>query len=202
MSLARKINIYDVFDRAKTGAQMEESQWDNEIIPTTAAKLKAKYNIKMDKQTIVPEDADLVNNLYKAGLDMLEECGIYCTDTKRVIKYTREEIMAAIESVPQNVQIGEGKEQIFLNPRSYDSKCPPIVQGGPTGAPCSEEMFLAIHQSYAQEGLVDTIVDGVMQTIHGKDPTPGSPYEIAAVRAECKQIRDACMRAGRPGMAL
>jgi methylamine--corrinoid protein Co-methyltransferase len=202
MSLARKINIYDVFDRAKTGQQMEESQWDYEVIPQTASKLKEKYKIKMDKTKMVPEDKTLIDNLYLAGIDMLEECGVYCTDTKRVIKYTREEIMAAIESVPTNVQYGEGKEALFLNPRSYDSKKPPIIQGGPTGAPCSEDLFLAIHQSYAQEGLVDCIVDGVMQTINGKDPTPGSPYEIAAVRAECLQVRDACMRAGRPGMGL
>ena len=202
MAITRKLNIYDVYDRAKSGKQMEESTWDNEIIPTTAAKLKAKYNIKMDKTKMVPEDKALINNLYKAGLDMLEECGIYCTDTKRVIKYTREEIMAAVESVPKNVPYGEGKEMLMLNPRSHKSTQPPIIQGGPTGAPCSEDLFLAIHQSYAQEGLVDCIVDGVMQTINGRDPTPNSPYEIAAVRAECVQVRDACMRAGRPGMGL
>lgn len=202
MTLARKINIYDVFDRAKTGQKMTEAQWDNEIIPMTAMKLKEKYKIKMDKTKIVPEDKDLINNLYQAGIDMLQECGVYCTDTGRVIKYSREEIMRAIESVPQNVQYGEGKEAVFLNPRSHDSKKPPIIQGGPTGAPCSEELFRAIHQSYAQEGFVDAIVDGVMQTINGKDPTPGSPYEIAAVRAELLQVRDACMRAGRPGLGL
>lgn len=202
MSLVRKVNIYDVFDRAKSGPSMEEAQWDNEVIPMNAAKMKAKYNIKMDKKTIVPEDEKLVNNLFAAGLEMLETCGIYCTDTKRVIKFTREEIVEAINGVQTNIQIGEGKDAQWLYPRSYDDPTPPIIQGGPTGAPCSEDMFLPIHQSYAQESLVNTIVDGVMQTINGKDPTPGSPYEIAAVRAELKQIRDACMRAGRPGMAL
>ncbi len=202
MPIPRKLNIYDVFDRAKSGQQMEEAQWDNEIIPMTAAKLKAKYNIKMDKTKMVPEDETLINNLFKAGIDMLEECGVYCTDTKRVIKYSREEILTAIDSVPGNVQYGEGKEALFLNPRSHKSCTPPIIQGGPTGAPCSEDLFRAIHQSYAQEAFVDAIVDGVMQTIHGKDPTPGSPYEIAAVRAECLQVRDACMRAGRPGLGL
>jgi methylamine--corrinoid protein Co-methyltransferase len=63
-------------------------------------------------------------------------------------------------------------------------------------------MFLPIHQSYAQERIVDTIVDGVMQTVMGKDPTPGSPWEIMAVRSEILQVREAQMRAGRTGMGL
>jgi hypothetical protein len=33
-------------------------------------------------------------------------------------------------------------------------------------------MFLAIHQSYAQEKIVDTIVDGVLQTVMGKGTSP------------------------------
>lgn len=202
MGLTRKLNVYDVYDRAKAGQPMPESKWDMEIIPMTAMKLKKKYGIKMDKTKMVPEDKDLINNLYKAGLDMLEECGIYCTDTGRVIKYTREEIMAAVESVPGNVPYGEGRDAVMLKPRSHKDACSPIIQGGPTGAPCSEDLFLAIHQSYAQEGLVDAIVDGVYQTINGRDPVPNSPYEIAAVRAEALDVRNACMRAGRPGMGL
>lgn len=202
MALTRKLNIYDVYDRAKSGPSMTEAQWDMEVIPNTAAKLKKKYNLKIDKKVIVPEDPKMVDSFYKAGLEMLIECGIYCTDTGRVIKYTEAEVMEAVKSVPTDITIGENRDSVVMSPRSYDSPKPPIVQGGPTGAPCSEELFLAIHQSYAQEALVETIVDGVMQTIHGRDPVPNSPYEIAAVRAEVKQIRDACMRAGRPGMGL
>lgn len=198
----RKLNIYDIYDRAKSGEAMPESKWDMEIIPMTAMKLKKKYGIKMDKTKIVPEDKTLIDNLFQAGLDMLEECGIYCTDTGRVIKYTREEIMESIKSVAQNVPYGEGRDMVMLKARSHKSDRAPIIQGGPTGAPCSEDLFLQIHQSYAQEGLVDAIVDGVYQTIHGRDPVPNSPYEIAAVRAEILDIRNACMRAGRPGMGL
>lgn len=202
MAIARKLNVYDVYDRAKSGAKTTEAEWDGKVIPETAAKLKAKYNIKMDKKVMVPENKELVDNLFKAGLEMLLECGIFCTDTGRVIKYTEEEIMAGIAAAPKRLVIGENKDAVVMTPRAYNEARPPIIQGGPTGAPCSEEMFMKIHQSYAQEGLVNTIVNGVYQTINGKDPVPNSPYEIAAVRAECIGIRNACMRAGRPGMGL
>lgn len=201
-TVGKNVTVFDVFDRAKTGPKMEEKTWDYEVIPQTARALKKKYNIKMDKTVIVPEDKELINNLFQAGLEMLETCGIYCIDTGRVIKYTRDEILHAIESAPDHFQYGEGQEAINVVPRAYNEKKAPVIQGGPTGSPCSEALFLPIHQAYAQEPIVDTIVDGVLQTVMGKDPTPGSPWELMAVRSEALQVREAQCRAGRAGMGL
>lgn len=202
MALGKKVTVFEVFDRAKSGPKMDENIWDNKVIPETASRLKEKYGIKMDKKVIVPTDKSLIDNLFKAGLEMLVECGVYCMDTGRVIKYTEEEVLTAIKAAPSRVILGEGKDAVELACRSYKDSRPPVIQGGPTGAPVSEEMFIACHQSYAQEPLVDTIVDGVLQTINGHDPVPGSPWEIAAVKSEAVMIRAAQMRAGRPGMAL
>lgn len=202
MAIIKKVTVFDVFDRAKTGPKVDEKDWDYKIIPQTATKLKQKYGIKMDKKVMVPTDQNLINNLFKAGFEMLLECGVYSMDTGRVIKYTEDEIWAAINSVPTKAVLGEGKDAVVLECRSYKDSKPPIIQGGPTGAPVSEDQFIAIHQSYAQEPLVDTIVDGVLQTINGHDPVPGSPWEIAAVKSEAIFVRAAQLRAGRPGMAL
>ncbi len=201
-AIGKCVTVFDVYDRAKTGPKMEEKDWDFKLIPQTARELKKKYGIKMDKKTMIPEDKELINNLFNAGVDMLVECGIYCIDTGRVIKYTRDEVLHAIKSAPDHFVFGEGKEAINVVPRSYSSAKAPVIQGGPTGSPCSEEMFLPIHQSYAQEPIVDTIVDGVLQTVMGKDPVPGSPWEIMAVRSEALQVREAQARAGRSGMGL
>ena len=202
MALAKKVTVFEVFDRAKSGKKVDEQEWDNKIIPQTATRLKEKYGIKMDKKVIVPTDKTLIQNLFKAGLEMLVECGIYCMDTGRVIKYTEEEILTSINAAPSRAILGEGKDAVTLACRSHQDSHPPIIQGGPTGAPVSEDMFIACHQSYAQEPLINTIVDGVLQTINGKDPVPGSPWEIAAVKSEAIMIRAAQLRAGRPGMAL
>lgn len=201
-AIGKGITVFDVYDRAKTGPKMEEKEWDFKIIPQTAAKLKKKYGIVMDGKTMIPEDKDLISNLFKAGVDMLCECGIYCIDTGRVIKYTRDEVLHAIKSAPDHFTYGEEREAIHVVPRAFDSAKAPVIQGGPTGSPCSEGMFLPIHQAYAQEPVVDTIVDGVLQTVMGKDPVPNSPWEIMAVRSEALQVREAQARAGRCGMGL
>jgi methylamine--corrinoid protein Co-methyltransferase len=201
-AIVKGVTVFDVYDRAKSGPKVAEKEWDFKIIPQTAAALAKKYDIKIDKKTIIPESKELTDKLFNAGLDMLVECGIYCIDTGRVIKYTRDEVLHAIEAAPDNFIFGEGQEAIYVTPRHSSSSKPPLIQGGPTGSPCSEEMFLPIHQSYAQEPIIDTIVDGVMQTIMGKDPVPGSPWELMAVRAEALQVRQAQMLAGRTGMGL
>jgi len=202
VALAQKVTVFEAFNRAKTGQRVDENTWDYEIIPKTASRLKEKYGIQMDKKVMVPTDTALVGNLFKAGMEMLVECGIYCMDTGRVIKYTEEEVWASIAAAPKSAILGEGRDARLLSPRSYKDTRPPLIQGGPTGAPCSEPLFLPIHESYAKESIVDTIVDGVMQTINGYDPTPNSPWEIAAVRQEAYQVRLAQARAGRPGMGL
>jgi methylamine--corrinoid protein Co-methyltransferase len=201
-AIAKPVTVFDVFDRANTGPEMAEGDWDFGVIPTTAKKLKEKYKIKMDPKVMIPEDKTLIDNLFQAGVDMLAECGVYCIDTNRVIKYDRDEVLLAIKTAPRRFTFGEEKEAIHVVERPYTSKVPPVIQGGPTGSPCSEEYFLPIHQSYAQEPIVDTIVNGVLQTVMGNDPTPGTPWEIMAVRSELLQVREAQSRAGRAGMGL
>lgn len=202
MALAQKVTVFEAFNRAKTGQRVDENTWDYEIIPKTASRLKEKYGIQMDKKVMIPTDPTTISNLFKAGMEMLVECGVYCMDTGRVIKYTEEEVWASVAAAPGYCTIGEGRDSRRLAPRSYVDSSAPLIQGGPTGAPCSEQYFLAIHESYAKESIVDTIVDGVMQTINGYDPTPNSPWEIAAVKQEAYQVRLAQARAGRPGMGL
>jgi len=201
-AIGKSPTVFDVYERARTGQKVAENDWDYKIIPQAAKKYKEKYDIKMDKTTIVPEDPELIDKLYNAGLDMLVDCGVYCIDTGRVIKYTRDEVLNAIDNAPDHFTFGEGREAHIVTPRKYTSKTAPIIQGGPTGSPCSEDLFLAIHQSYAQEPIVDTIVDGVLQTCMGKDPQPNTPYELMAVRSEALQVREAQVRAGRCGMGL
>jgi methylamine--corrinoid protein Co-methyltransferase len=201
-TIGKRVTVFDVYDRAKTGPKVAENDWDCKIVPQTATALKQKYGIKIDKTRIIPEDEDLIDNLWAAGLEMLETTGVYCIDTGRVIRYGRDEILQAVTGAPDSFIYGEGREAITVVPRAYSAAEAPLIQGGPTGSPCSEDLFLPIHQAYAQEPLVDAIVDGVLQTVMGKDPVPGSPWEIMAVRSEALFVRDAQCRAGRSGMGL
>jgi len=202
MTYKQRVGVFEAYNRALTGPKVEEDDWNYKIIPGNLTRLKEKYNIKMDKTTIIPTDPQLINNLFKAGLEMLVDTGVYCFSTGRVIKYTEEEVLTAIKDTPKEFYIGEGVDAVLMKDRKHNDPRPPIIQGGPTGAPVSEDQFLNMHEAYAKEPLVDTIVNGVLQTIHGHDPKPNTPWEIAAVRSEVMMVRQACARAGHSGMGL
>ena len=202
-TLTQRPTVFEAYERSLKGPKVDEKSWDFEIIPQTAKRLKEKYGIVMDKHAMVPTDPDLLRRLYEAGLEMLVECGIYNIDTGRVIKWSKDEVLMGVATAPRWCRIGEGPvHSRIMSSRIGNDPTPPIVQGGPTGAPCSEEHFFGIHESYAKEGIVDCIVDGVLSSINGYNPAPDSPWEVLAGRQEAMMVRMAQAKCGRSGMGL
>ena len=201
MAATRPLTIGDVYDRIIKGKKMAEDEWDYQVIPTNATKFKEKYKLDFG-DNFIPEDNETKNNLFAAGLEMLVETGFYCQDNNRVFHVTEEEVWEGIKKTPKYITLGDGTEAAKFYPRRGNSPAKPIIQGGPTGSPVSEDVFVQVMQSYAQESVVDTIVNGVLTTIEGKSPKTNTPYEIRATMAELRAVREACVRAGRPGLAL
>jgi methylamine--corrinoid protein Co-methyltransferase len=201
MTFTKSFDCYEFYNRAKVGEKCTQDDWDLMKIPMKAMELKQKYGLDF-KGEFVPTDKDMMGNLFKAGFEMLLECGIYCTDTHRIVKYTEDEIWDAINNVQKEFTLGTGRDAVRVSKREIGDKKKPIVQGGPTGSPISEEVFMPVHMSYALEREVDTIVDGVMTSVRGKAPIPKSPYEVLAAKTETRLIKQACAMAGRPGMGI
>ena len=184
MAATRPLTITDVYERFVKGKKVKVEDWDYKVIPENLTALKEKYNIKIDENTIIPEDKELINNLFLAGMEMLVTTGYYCQDLGRVMHVTEEEVWEGIKKTPKKLILGEGRDIARFYPRHGNSPVKPIIQGGPTGSPLSEDMFMKIMQSYAQEGIVDTLVNGVMTTIEGKPAKSKTPYEIRATMAD------------------
>lgn len=204
MVRARRLQPIDVYNRAITGPKVDEKDWDFKIIPGKTTEKVKKYGIKIDPNTWIP-DADMADRIYKAGRELLVENGFFVIDTGRVIKCTDDEITDGLKHAPRELTLGAGRDCAKMYARqvgtaSYERR--PVVQGGPTGAPISEQWFLQVMTSYAQEGVVDTIVNGVLSTWQGWEVTPGSVQEVKAVKCEQQLIRLACSNAGRPGMGI
>ncbi len=202
MGVKAKAGVWESYDRALTGPQMTDEEWDRKVIPQTAKKIKEKYNLKFDKKVIIPTDEDLLERLYRAGLEMLVTCGTFCADMGRVIKYSEEEVLEAVAGAPTQLVIGEGRDARIMAPRYGNDPRPPLCQGGPTGAPVSENIFMETHEAFAREPLVDCIVDGVFGSIYGHPLAMDTPWDVAAAKAEALALREAVRRVGRPGMGF
>ena len=201
MAATRPLTIGDVYDRFVKGKKVAESDWDYTILPQKLTELKNKYKLNFGNK-FIPEDKATINNLFNAGLEMLVETGYYCTDLGRVMKVTEEEVWEGIKKTPTKLILGEGKDIARFYPRRGNSPVKPIIQGGPTGSPISEDIFVQVMQSYAQEGVIDDLVNGVMTTIEGHPAKTNTPYEIYATMAELRATKEARIRAGRPGLGV
>ncbi len=201
MAATRPLTVCDVYDRFVKGKRVPESDWDYTVIPQNATALKEKYKLHFGKNSI-PEDNKTKNDLFQAGLEMLVNTGYYCQDLGRVMKVTEEEVWEGIKKTPTKIILGEGRDIARFYPRHGNSPVKPVIQGGPTGSPISEDIFVQVMQSYAQEAVIDDLVNGVMTTIEGHPAKSGTPYEIRATMAELRATKEARIRAGRPGLGV
>jgi len=201
MVATRPLTIGDVYDRFVKGKKVAESDWDYTILPTKLTELKEKYKLNFGNN-IIPEDKQTINNLFNAGLEMLVQTGYYNTDLGRVMNVTEEEVWEGIKKTPTKLILGEGRDIARFYPRRGNSPVKPIIQGGPTGSPISEDIFVQVMQSYAQEGVIDALVNGVMTTIEGHPAKTNTPYEVLATMAELRATKEARIRAGRPGLGV
>ena len=201
MVAPRALDIYESFDRFASGKKIREDAWDYVTVPTNALAMKEKYNIVFSNK-IIPEDDDLADRLFLAGVEMLACTGFYNTNLGRALSVTEEEIFEGLKKAPKRIRMGSGNERVSCKARKGNAKRRPIVQGGPTGAPVSEEIFTSMMQSYAQETNIDTLVSGILNTVSGRPSTTNTPWEIKATLAEIRYVREACNMAGRPGMGI
>ncbi len=201
MTAKKYIDIYEAYDRFLKGERVREDQWDYNIVPTNAALMKEKYKIEFSRD-IIPTDEDLCERLFLAGIEMLLTTGFFNTDLGRVLRIDEDELFEGLKMAPVKLKLGSGKDERECVARRGNDSRKPIIQGGPTGAPVSEDMFVPIISSYAQEPVVDTIVSGVLNTINGHSATTNTPWEIRATMAELRYVHEACLMSQRPGMCI
>jgi methylamine--corrinoid protein Co-methyltransferase len=202
MASRKYVDVFEAYDRFSEGDRIPEETWDYQIIPSNARLMRERYDINFSKTDIVPTDADLIDRLFLAGVDMLMTTGIYNTDFSRVLKLDEDEIYDGLKMAPKKLSIGSGKEKVKCKARRGNSMRKPIIEGGPTGAPVSEDVFEALIVSYAQEPSVDTIVSGVLNSVGRHPAVTNTPWEIKATMAEIRHVREATTLAGRPGMGI
>ena len=201
MVASKPISIFDAYERFTCGKKMREDTWDYVTVPNNATAIKNKYKLDFGRN-IIPEDKDMTDRLFHAGLEMLVETGFFNPDLGKVLLVTESEVFEGIKKATRSLRLGRGKDEVMCERRRGNSSAKPIVQGGPTGAPVSEDIFMTMMQGYAQEATVDTLVSCVMSTINGHAPTANTPWEIKATLAEIRAVREGMAMAERPGMAI
>ncbi len=194
--------IMDIVQRSLEGPIIEEEDFNNKSISQGLARIVKEYEIKVNKDHIINLDDHLADRVWKAAVDFLVSCGVYCQNTGRVILHTKEEIETILKSAPDNVWMGAGTDAVHEVARKVDDPRRPLLMGSSIGSPIQEEYFVASLISYAQEPEVDVTMAPTLDKVFGYDIRTRSPLEIMATWREAELTLEALRRAGRPGMAF
>ncbi len=196
--------LLDILDRAETGPILEETQWDMFMVPDEIGRLQAEFDINPGppEESLVPDDDALADRLFQAGLALAERLGVYCVSTSRQMKFSRAEILAALAAAPTEVTFGQGGDRHTERKRKVEDPRRLTIKGGGVGTPVPEAIYLAVHQSYAQEPLVDAVINCTLERVYGREIRGRSPWELLSGWHEAELTKAACRRAGRPGLGL
>jgi len=173
-----------------------------EVFVPELRKVIEKYKIKFDPNVLIPDDDELADRIFQAGMEFYQKVGTYCVDTERVITFTEKEILDALRTAPDKVAFGEGRDLRMLTNRKPESDAPPFCFLGAVGnAVSSDEIFMNLIQAFSECDLTDTITMPSLTNINGRKVRPNSPFEVMAAIRSARLYREGTARAGRPGIA-
>jgi len=121
----RFFDFLEVIRRAESGEMMKEADYDKRL-GRKALSLMKQYEIRYDPECVIPADDGMADRVYQAAVDLFLDLGVYCTDTQRIIRFTREELEWALKNVPQEVQYGREEERVSLFPRKVEDRRDPV----------------------------------------------------------------------------
>lgn len=197
------VQMLDIMEKALEGTPMSESDYQlRRFAPKVQEKVK-EYKIKYDPKNPIPNDGTLADDLFEAAVDLLVDVGAYCTSTARVISFTEREIRNALRSVPEELELGEGRDRKKLRGRKVGDKTPPwcfLGTGG--GSASSDASFLTLVEGYAEIPETNAITTPALTRVGGMRIRPASPLEILGAMRNAVLAREACNRVGREGIPI
>jgi methylamine--corrinoid protein Co-methyltransferase len=197
------IGFFEIIRRSLNGPYHAEKDFDLKVMVPKLREVVKKYDIRHDPENPISNDDQLADNVFQAALDLCAETGVYCTDSNRVIEFTREEVLEGLRDAPTRPVFGEGSDRKAMVARKPESDIPPWCFLGAGGATCSnEDVYVRLVEGYGRNPLIDSVTCPNLATINGMRTQAGSPLEILACIRSVELARAALRRAQRPGLPI
>jgi methylamine--corrinoid protein Co-methyltransferase len=192
--------LWEVLDRTMTGPIMKEEDFEIELFPERIAEIVAKHKIECDPDEPVMADPSMADEIFQAGIELLVEVGFYCKDTKRIVKFTEEELKEVIRTRRSEVTLGKDRDAITLRPRAPGDKQHPYTFC-PAGIRSSNvDLYKLFALTVAQEPTCDGLIPLPLTGIGNIKPASGTPTEMLLTLTEAQIMNEVAVRVGRPGM--
>ncbi|MHC4205565.1 MAG: monomethylamine:corrinoid methyltransferase [Planctomycetota bacterium] len=194
--------ITEICRRLEAGDKMSAESFDLDVVFSNTNRLCEKYGILYDPANPVPSDDDLADRTFQAAVDFVVDTGVYCPDTRSIIKFTRDEVLDAVANSRGRCIMGEGKDRYEWTSRLPDSNTKPWYHVGTGIINTDERIAFNLVKSYAGIKQANSVSVPALEKIDGQMVTSGTPTEVLGAIRGIKIARDALKHAGRPGLAI
>jgi len=188
--------------RGTVGKRIPKNDWDMDYIIMNVMDLVAEHELSWDKEVLIPEDDELLDNMFEASKELIVNAGLYNMSTSRIISFSKEEIEEGLRNMKTELVMGEGKDAFTLKARKIEDEMPPAIWAGNPGCPTPERLYYPIIKSVAQEPIIDLMTCGSLVDVDGYPVMSNDVTEVIAVRREMAYLHRALKEVGRPGMGL
>lgn len=195
-------SLLDICHQFTVGETVPEESFDLDRVYPILKGLVEKYDVRYDPENPVPSDDALADRVYAAAVEFFAECGVYCKNTRRIVRFTREEILDAVANYHGDCRFGEGKEARVFRARKPDDDTRPWCHVGSGIVASTEEIAFRTVEGYASIAAADSMSVPALTAIGGRPIRAGTPPEILASIRSIRLARDACRQAGRPGLPI
>jgi len=133
-----------------------------------AERLKKKYDILYEPDCVVPTDRGLAERCFAAARELYGEVGTYCVDTKRVARFSPDEMDAAMAEAPTESVWGQDDDAFTLRHRGVEGDVPVFVYGGlQTLLYSDEETMLRVYRACCRCRAAAGIWGGIVAATGG-----------------------------------
>jgi methylamine--corrinoid protein Co-methyltransferase len=196
------ISLTEICRRIETGPKMSAEAFDLDVVFANARNLCEKYKILYDPKNPVPSDDDLADRTFQAAVDFVVDTGVYCPETRSIIKFTRDEVLDAVSNARSRCIMGEDDDRYEWTPRLPDSNIKPWYHVGTGIINTDERIAFNLVKSYARIKQANSVSVPALEKIEGQVVVSGTPTEVLGSIRGIKIARDALSDAGRPGLAI
>ena len=194
--------FWEILDRTMTGPIMDEEEFEIELFPDTLAEIVARHKIEFDPEEPIMADPSVADEIFQAGVELLVEVGLYCKDTRRIVKFTEQEIKEVIRTRKSEVTLGKDRDAVTLKPRAPGDKQHPYTFFPAGNASRDVNLYRLYALTVAQEPTCDGLFPLPLMGLGEIKPASGTPTETLLTLTEARIMNEVAAWVGKPGMFL
>jgi methylamine--corrinoid protein Co-methyltransferase len=192
--------LWEAIERSVTGPIMLEEKFETELFPQALEHLQAKYRIEWDPDEPAMIDPDMADAVFEAGKELLLEVGLYCKNTRRIIKFTQEEIEESIATAKHEITLGQGRQTVTLSARAPGDEQHPYCFNQAGAFTTDVELYKQYAMTVMQEPTCDGVIPIPLYSVGDMKNIADTPAQTFVCLTEARIMHEAAAWAGKPGL--